>query len=57
MVSLAPADKMEDRRTEYPGIEIFPLKFAASELQTSHWRFLMGGVEIRQRTSANSITS
>ena len=27
-----------------PNIEIRPLKFAAAELQASHWRFLMGAV-------------
>lgn len=41
---LAPADKLEERRQEYPGIEVRPLKFGAAELQTSHWRFLMGAV-------------
>ena len=39
-----PADKLDERRAEYPGIEVRPLKFAAAELQTSHWRFLMGAV-------------
>jgi len=41
---LVPADKLDERRKEYPGIEVRPLKFAASELQASHWRFLMGAV-------------
>ena len=41
---LAPADKLEERKREYPGIEIRPLKFSAAELQTTHWRFLMGAV-------------
>jgi DNA phosphorothioation-dependent restriction protein DptH len=41
---LAPADKLEERKGEYPGVEVRPLKFAAAELQTSHWRFLMGAV-------------
>jgi DNA phosphorothioation-dependent restriction protein DptH len=41
---LAPADKLDERRLEYPGIEVLPLKFGAAELQTSHWRFLMGAV-------------
>ncbi len=41
---LAPADKLEERKKEYPGIEVRPLKFAAAELQTSHWCFLMGAV-------------
>lgn len=44
VVLLAPADKVEERREEYPGIEVLPLKFASSELQSSHWRFLMGAV-------------
>lgn len=41
---LAPADKLDERRKEYPDIEVRPLKFGAAELQTSHWRFLMGAV-------------
>jgi DNA phosphorothioation-dependent restriction protein DptH len=41
---LAPADKLDERKQEYPDIEVRPLKFAAAELQTSHWRFLMGAV-------------
>lgn len=41
---LAPADKLAERKLEYPGIEVRPLKFGAAELQTSHWRFLMGAV-------------
>ena len=44
VVLLVPVDKLKARREEYPGIEIHPIKFAASELQTSHWRFLMGAV-------------
>jgi len=44
VVLLAPADKVEERKREYPGIEVHPLKFGATELQTSHWRFLMGAV-------------
>ncbi len=44
VVLLVPADKLDQRRREYEGIEVQPLKFAAAELQTSHWRFLMGAV-------------
>ena len=44
VILLVPADKLDERREEYAGIEVHPLKFAASELQTSHWRFLMGAV-------------
>ncbi|MFD3451721.1 hypothetical protein ACFWVC_06030 [Streptomyces sp. NPDC058691] len=41
---LAPADKLEERRAEYPDLEVRPLAFAASELQAAHWRFLMGAI-------------
>src|SRR5690606_38871471 len=41
---LVPEDKLDERREEYPHLEVHPLKFAASELQASHWRFLMGAV-------------
>lgn len=41
---LVPADKIAERRGEYPNIEIRALEFAATELQASHWRFLMGAV-------------
>ncbi len=41
---LVPEDKLDERREEYPSIEVHPLKFAAAELQASHWRFLMGAV-------------
>ena len=44
VVLLAPEDKLDDRRAEYPGIEVLPLKFSATELQVSHWQFLMGAV-------------
>ncbi len=44
VVLLVPADKLDERREEYPGITVYPLTFAAAELQTSHWRFLMGAV-------------
>lgn len=41
---LVPADKIDERRTEYPNIEVLPLQFSASELKASHWKFLMGAV-------------
>ena len=41
---LVPADKIEERRAEYPDIEVLPLQFSASELKASHWKFLMGAV-------------
>lgn len=44
VVLLAPEGKIDARRGEYPDIEVLPLKFASSELQAGHWRFLMGAV-------------
>jgi hypothetical protein len=44
VVLLVPEDKLAERRAEYPGIAVHPLKFATSELKASHWRFLMGAV-------------
>ena len=44
VVMLVPEDKLEERQAEYPSIQVHPLKFAAAELQASHWRFLMGAV-------------
>lgn len=44
VVLLVPADKIEERRIEYPSVQVLPLRFSASELQASHWKFLMGAV-------------
>ena len=44
LVVLAPSAKVEERRAEYPGIEVLPIAFAAAELKVSHWKFLMGAV-------------
>lgn len=41
---LVPADKLNERRAEYPGMDVQPLKFASAELNPGHWRFLMGAV-------------
>lgn len=41
---LVPADKLSERQSEYPDIQVLPLQFAASELKASHWKFLMGAV-------------
>jgi DNA phosphorothioation-dependent restriction protein DptH len=41
---LTPADKVDDRRAEYPDIEVKPIAFSASELKAAHWKFLMGAI-------------
>jgi len=44
VVLLTPEDKLAERQAEYPGIEVYPLKFCSSELQAGHWKFLMGAI-------------
>ena len=41
---LTPANKVEDRRAEYPEIEVKPIAFSAAELKAAHWKFLMGAI-------------
>ncbi len=41
---LTPGNKVAERSTEYPGIEVKPIAFSASELKAAHWKFLMGAV-------------
>jgi DNA phosphorothioation-dependent restriction protein DptH len=41
---LTPKNKVEERRNEFPGIEVLPISFSASELKAEHWKFLMGAV-------------
>jgi hypothetical protein len=42
VVLIAPEDKVEDRREEFPDVTVRPLRFGSGELQASHWTFLMG---------------
>lgn len=44
VVILAPSNKVDERRAEYPDVEIHPIAFSAAELKASHWKFLMGAV-------------
>lgn len=41
---LTPANKVAERKAEFPEIEVQPIAFAASELQAGHWKFLMGAI-------------
>lgn len=41
---LTPANKVDDRKAEYPEIEVKPIAFSASELKAAHWKFLMGAI-------------
>lgn len=44
VVMLVPEDQLMERREEYPGIQVLPLKFGSAELRAEHWRFLMGAI-------------
>lgn len=44
MLILTSSDKVAQRRAEYPGIDVYPIAFSASELKAAHWKFLMGAV-------------
>ena len=39
---LAPDAKVDQRRREFPGITVEPIKFASSELGAESWKFLLG---------------
>lgn len=41
---LVPKDKLEERKDEYPGLNVYPLSFSSKELQVGHWLFLMGAI-------------
>lgn len=42
VVILTPADKVEARKAEFPGVQVEPIHFSSSELSIKDWRFLMG---------------
>jgi DNA phosphorothioation-dependent restriction protein DptH len=44
LLILTPSPKVDERRAEYPDIDVRPMAFAASELKASHWKFLMGAI-------------
>ncbi|MFE7273160.1 ATP-binding protein [Streptomyces sp. NPDC057623] len=41
---LTPEAQVDDRREQYPGIEVRPLAFSSAELKAEHWTFLLGAV-------------
>jgi DNA helicase HerA-like ATPase len=44
VVLLAPEAQVDQRRVQYPGIEVHPLAFSSAELKAEHWKFLLGAV-------------
>jgi len=44
VILLAPKDKVEERKLQYPSIEIHPIQFNSNELNVEDWMFLLGAV-------------
>jgi DNA phosphorothioation-dependent restriction protein DptH len=42
VVLLVPEARVEDRRREFPELEVQPIKFASGELGAEGWKFLLG---------------
>lgn len=42
VVLLAPEARVGDRRAEFPGLEVQPIKFGSGELGAEGWKFLLG---------------
>ncbi|MCP4660732.1 MAG: ATP-binding protein, partial [bacterium] len=42
VVLLTPAAKVADRREEFPGLEVRPIRFSSGELSAESWKFLLG---------------
>lgn len=44
VVLLAPSDKVELRKKEYPDVEVHPIGFDSGELMVKDWMFLLGAM-------------
>ncbi len=44
VILLAPESKVEERKAEYPSIEVHPIGFDSAELQVKDWMFLLGAM-------------
>lgn len=42
LMLLVPEGKLEQRRLDYPGIDVRPIKFSSTELGADSWKFLLG---------------
>jgi hypothetical protein len=45
IVLLTPEAKLSERRTEFPELEIHPIKFSSGELGAESWKFLLGAYD------------
>lgn len=44
VILLTPRDKIEERKAEFPSIEVLPIAFNSQELNVQDWLFLLGAV-------------
>ena len=44
IVLLTPRDKVQERKLQYPEIEVRPIAFKSSELNVKDWQFLLGAI-------------
>lgn len=44
VIILTPKDKLEERRHEFPSIEVLPIAFNSKELNVQDWLFILGAV-------------
>ncbi|WP_158829008.1 methylation-associated defense system ATP-binding protein MAD8 [Mucilaginibacter lacusdianchii] len=44
VIILTPKDKLDERRTEYPSLEVLPIAFNSRELSVQDWMFLLGAI-------------
>ncbi len=44
VILLTPRDKVEERQSEYPSIEVHPISFHPRELNVQDWMFLLGAI-------------
>ena len=44
IILLTPSDKVDERRQQYPSIEVLPISFNSGELNVQDWMFLLGAV-------------
>ena len=44
VILLAPESKVDERKAEYPDIEVHPIGFDSNELQVKDWMFLLGAI-------------
>lgn len=44
VILLTPSDKLDERKAQYPSIEVSPINFNSKELNVQDWMFLLGAV-------------